>query len=78
MTDLKVVGIIASPRKDMNTDTLVAKVLEGAKSTRAETEKIYLDDLQIKPCQACDNYPAPRYCWLQDDMEKYTAHTRTC
>jgi multimeric flavodoxin WrbA len=70
MTDLKVVGIIASPRKDMNTDTLVAKVLEGARSTGAETGKIYLNDLQIKPCQACDKSPAPRYCWLQDDMEK--------
>jgi multimeric flavodoxin WrbA len=41
MTNLRVVGIVASPRKGMNTDTLATKVLEGAKSAGAETEKIY-------------------------------------
>ncbi len=32
---LKVVGIVASLRKGMNTDTLVTKVLEGAQSVGA-------------------------------------------
>ena len=67
---LKVVGIVSSPRKKMNTDTLVAKVLEGAQSIGAETEKIYLNDLEIKPCQACDRFPAPDYCFYRDGMEK--------
>jgi multimeric flavodoxin WrbA len=58
----------------MNTDTLVDKVLEGAKSVGAETEKIYLNDLTIKPCQACAKYPAPKFCWYEDGMAKiYTA-----
>jgi multimeric flavodoxin WrbA len=64
------VGIIASPRKGMNTDTLVDKVLEGAKSVGANTEKIYLNDLEIKPCQACAKYPAPKFCWYDDGMAK--------
>ncbi len=67
---LKVVGIISSPRKEMNTDTLVTKALEGAQSIGAETEKIYLNDLEIKPCQACDRFPAPDYCFYRDGMEK--------
>jgi len=67
---LKVVGIVSSPRKKMNTDTLVTKVLEGAQSVGAETEKIYLNDLEIKPCQACDRFPAPDYCFYRDGMEK--------
>ena len=67
---LKVVGIVSSPRKEMNTDTLVTKALEGAQSTGAETEKIYLNDLEIKPCQACDRFPAPDYCFYRDGMEK--------
>ena len=67
---LKVVGIVSSPRKEMNTDTLVTKALEGAKSIGAETEKIYLNDLEIKPCQACDRFPAPDYCFYRDGMEK--------
>ena len=56
---LKVVGMIGSPRKGMNTDTLVTRVLEGAKAVGAETEKIYLNDLNIMPCQACAKFPAP-------------------
>ena len=66
---LKVVGIVGSPRKGMNTDTLVTKVLEGAQSIGAETEKIYLNELEIKPCQACDKSPAPDYCFYKDGME---------
>ena len=67
---LKVVGIVSSPRKEMNTDTLVTKALEGAKSIGAETEKIYLNDLEIMPCQAGDRFPAPDYCFYRDGMEK--------
>jgi multimeric flavodoxin WrbA len=65
-----VVGMVASPRKGMNTDTLVEKVLEGAKSVGADIEKIYLNDLEIKPCQACAEYPAPKFCWFEDGMTK--------
>lgn len=43
---LYVVGVMASSRKGMNTDTLVDRVLEGAKSVGASTEKIYLNDLE--------------------------------
>jgi len=72
--DLKVVGIVGSPRKGMNTDTLVTKVLEGARSVGAETEKIHLNDLEIKPCQACDKQPTEEHCLFKDGMETvYTA-----
>ncbi|MDD3656862.1 MAG: flavodoxin family protein [Atribacterota bacterium] len=67
---LKVVGIVGSPRKGMNTDTLVTKALEGAISAGAETEKIYLNDLEIMPCQACVKFPAPEYCFYHDGMDK--------
>jgi hypothetical protein len=67
---LHVVGMVASPRKGMNTDTLVEKVLEGAKSVGAYTENIYLNDLEIKPCQACAEYPAPEFCWYEDGMAR--------
>jgi len=67
---IKVVGMVSSPRKNMNTDTFVTKALEGAQSIGAETEKIYLNDLEIKPCQACERFPAPDYCFYRDGMEK--------
>jgi multimeric flavodoxin WrbA len=64
----KVVGIVGSPRKGMNTDTLVTNVLEGARSIGAETDKVYLNDLEIMPCQACAESPAPDYCFFDDGM----------
>ncbi len=67
---LKIAGVIGSPRKGMNTDTLVTRALEGTQSTGAEIEKIYLNDLDIMPCQACKNFPAPAYCFYHDGMEK--------
>ena len=43
--DLKVVGIVASPRKGMNTDTLVERVLEGS---RLATVKLWCRDANIE------------------------------
>jgi multimeric flavodoxin WrbA len=73
MASLSVVGFVGSPRKGMNTDTLVGRVLEGAKSVGADTAKIYLNDLDIKPCQACAKYPAPKFCWYEDGMARIYA-----
>jgi multimeric flavodoxin WrbA len=53
----------------MNTDTLVTKALEGARSSGAETAKTYLSDLEIRPCQACDEPPTPAYRFYEDGME---------
>lgn len=68
--DSRIVGLIGSPRKGMNTDTIVTRVLEGAQSSGAEVEKVYLNDLKIMPCQACEKDPFPKYCFYQDGMEK--------
>ena len=71
---MKVCGIIGSPKKNGNVDLLVSQVLQGVKSQRAETDKIYLNDLHIKPCQSCGVDPFPKYCLFDDDMkEVYTA-----
>jgi len=66
----KTVGIIGSPRKGMNTDTMVTKALEGAQEVGSEVEKIYLNDLKMIPCQACERFPAPEYCFFHDGMDK--------
>ncbi len=50
-------------------DLLVSKVLEGASSQGAETEKLYLNDMQIKPCQSCGKDPYPGYCRFDDNMK---------
>lgn len=66
----RIMGIVASARKGMNTDRLVSAALGGARSRGAEIEKIYLNDLKIMPCQACEDFPHDRYCWFDDGMKE--------
>jgi len=75
---LKVCGIIGSPKKNGNVDILVSQVLKGASSQRAETCKVYLNDLQIKPCQSCGVDPHPKYCLFEDDMKTIYALLQSC
>jgi multimeric flavodoxin WrbA len=65
---MKVCGIVGSPRKNGNVDLLVSEVLKGASSQGADIDKIYLNDLNIKPCQSCGVDPYPKYCLYDDDM----------
>jgi len=66
---MKVCGIVGSPKKNGNVDLLVSQVLKGATSQGARTQKIYLNDLNIKPCQSCGVDPHPKYCLFDDDMK---------
>ena len=65
---MKVCGIVGSPNKKGNVDLLVSQVLKGASSQGAETQKLYLNDMDIQPCQDCGVDPYPNYCRIQDDM----------
>ena len=67
---IHVLGLVGSPRKGQNTDSLVQRVLDGAKDAGAKITKIYLNDLKIKSCQACSKHPYPKYCIYNDGMSK--------
>ena len=67
--ELKVLGIAGSPRRGGNTDLLLAEVMKGAASKGAKVKTIVLDDLEITPCQHCDNCLDKGKCWMQDDMQ---------
>lgn len=75
---MKTCGIVGSPNKKGNVDTLVSQVLKGAKSRGAKIEKIYLNGLKIKPCQDCGRDPHPKYCFFEDDMERIYDLLETC
>ena len=49
-SETKVLAFTASPRKGGNSDTLVDEALRGASDAGASVEKIYLTDVNIKPC----------------------------
>lgn len=67
---MRIVGLVGSPRPKMNTDTLVHEALAGAASLGAQTEILHLNQMDIRPCQACRKHPAPNHCFFFDDMQK--------
>jgi multimeric flavodoxin WrbA len=64
----RVLGVVGSPRREGNTDFLVEAVLTGAEKAGAQTEKIILNELTIKPCQACNACREAGSCVHQDDL----------
>ncbi|MCL2478290.1 MAG: flavodoxin family protein [Treponema sp.] len=67
---MKIMGFIASQRKDGNTAWAVNKILEGAKEQGAETQAWYSGDLDIKPCRGCLGCTKGGGCVVNDDMQK--------
>jgi len=69
---MKIIGIIASPRKEGNTSWVVNKILEGAKEKGAETHSWCFSDLDIEPCRGClcCHDGSDRGCIINDDMQE--------
>jgi multimeric flavodoxin WrbA len=68
---MKVMGFVASPRKQGNTAWVVNKILEGSQEQGAETQSWYFNDLDIKPCQSCYGcQQGDLRCVINDDMQK--------
>lgn len=71
---MKTVCVIASPRKKGNckqiTDMIIDKINQDHENT---TEIHFIDDMNIKPCQACmgcRNPENPQPCIIDDDFRK--------
>ena len=67
---VQIFGVVGSPRKKGNTGDLIESVLKGARSVGAESHKLYISDLDIKPCSACDFCRTQGKCFHKDDMGK--------
>lgn len=50
---MKIMGFIASPRKEGNTAWAINQILAGARARGAETASWHFNDLDIKPCRGC-------------------------
>ena len=66
---MKVLGIAGSPRRNGNTDLLLAEFMKGAASQGAEVKTIVLDKLKIAPCKHCDACLEKGECVIKDDMQ---------
>ena len=68
MGDIRITGIVGSPRLKKNTDALVQQALEGCRSKGAVVETIYLNELKIKPCQV-HKVQDGKGCIMRDGMD---------
>ncbi len=66
---MKVLGIVGSGRKEGNTDTLVDKILEGARSSGHDTSKVSLTDVKISPIGDCRSCREAGHCLIEDDSD---------
>ncbi|MHA2265396.1 MAG: flavodoxin family protein [Candidatus Thorarchaeota archaeon] len=64
-----ILGIVGSPRRGANTETLVDEVIAGAVELGAASAKVILQDLTIGPCRACNGCQRSGNCVQDDDMD---------
>jgi len=67
----QVIVLLGSPRKKGNSTVLAKQIISGVESVGAKTETVYLNGLNIKPCQGC--YACKKKdssgCAVDDDMQ---------
>lgn len=63
---------MGSPRKNGNSSILAKQVADGVKASSGEAELIFLQDLKIAPCSACDAClkNKDKKCTINDDMQQ--------
>lgn len=67
---MNVIGIVSSPRKNGNTETLVQAILDGARSAGHGTAKFNLSELDFSDCMACNYCRTNDHCKVNDDATK--------
>jgi multimeric flavodoxin WrbA len=68
---MRVTAISSTPRKGGNSDILIDRVVEAARSNGAKAEKLQIARMNIRPCTACDacqdSMDSP--CVIKDDTQ---------
>ncbi len=73
---MTLLAISSSPRREGNSETLLFSFLNGAARNNS-AEVIRLNDLKIRPCQACDKC-TDGHCILNDDMQLLYSKVASC
>jgi multimeric flavodoxin WrbA len=66
---MKIVGIVGSPRKGGNTETLTRLALEEISKEGLDTELVTLAEKKITPCDGCFSCRETGKCHIDDDFE---------
>lgn len=64
-----ILGLVGSPRRGANTETLVDAVIAGAAEHGAASAKVILQEMTIAPCKACNSCQRNGTCVQDDDMD---------
>ena len=72
---MKVISVIASPRKSGNCSSIVKRITEGLNDNNHSNSIYYIDEMNISPCQGCKSCKplegrAPSKCIINDDFLK--------
>ena len=66
----KILVLNGSPRPNGNTTTLADQLISGASEAGADPEIVWLQELEIYPCDACDSCQGKSSdCVISDDMQ---------
>jgi multimeric flavodoxin WrbA len=68
--EMKILGILGSPRQKGNTDILLDLALEEARKGGASISKISLNGKKIAPCDGCQKCFKTGKCVIKDDMQE--------
>jgi multimeric flavodoxin WrbA len=68
---LNVLAIYGSHRRGQNSDILVDRILDGIGSNEAHVEKIYVSELDIRSCTACEGCYKSGHCIIKDGMQGF-------
>lgn len=61
-------ALAASPRRGGNSDLALEAFCRAALEAGWQVDMVYINDLKIAPCQACDACAADGKCIISDDM----------
>jgi len=70
--NVRILGIVGSPRKGHNTETMVKEALKGAESVgHVNTELYSFADKNIAPCNSCFVCVNEKQCIISDDFQAF-------
>jgi len=72
----RVLGLVGSPRRHGNTETLVREVLGGADAAGASVGLVLLPELNIHPCLGCEHCLKHGVCVHDDDLAQVVTKLR--
>ncbi len=70
MVNMKIAGILGSPRRGGNSEILLDRCLESAAKQGAQIDKFVLNSMKFIPCQECADIKRDGRCKIKDDMQK--------